>query len=146
VEATVLAGGPALEGSDSGHYAAAVLARLLSDPAAGRLARAFGAHPEWLGETGASLSRSAGAGFIQLSATVPVEIADSALLTVRQVAAQIRTGAIGESELARAREDVAGAFALRLQTAGQLAGAQAEARLLGLPPAYFASFRPRVMA
>ena len=146
MEATVLVGGPALEGADSGHYAAAVLARLLNDPAAGRLARRFTGQPGLPGETGASFSRTAGAGFIQLSATVPVENTDSAIQAIRQVAAELRTGAIGESEMTRAREYVAGAFALRLQTAGQIAGAQTEARLLGLPPAYLAGFRPRVMA
>lgn len=145
-EATILVGGPALEGADSGHYAAAVLTRLLSDPAAGRLARAFQARPGWLSETGASLTRPAGAGFVQLSATVPVEIADSALLTLRREAAGVGTGAIGEAEFARAREYVSGTFALRLQSAAQLAAAEAEAHLLGLTPSYLATYRPKVLA
>jgi len=145
-EATILVGGPALEGTDSGHYAAAVLTRLLSDPAAGRLARAFQAKPGWLSETGASLTRTAGVGFVQLSATVPVEIADSALLTLRREAVGFGTDAIGEAEFARAREYVSGTFALRLQSAAQLAPAEAEVHLLGLPSSYLASYRPKVMA
>ena len=145
-EATILVGGPALEGADSGHYAAAVLARLLSDPASGRLARVFAAHPGWPSETGASLTRTAGVGFMQLSATVPVELADSALLAMRREAEGLRTGAIGEAEFARAREYVSGTFALRLQTAAQLAAAEAEVRLVGLPPSYLATYRTKVMA
>ena len=145
-EATILIGGTALEGADSGHYAAAVLTRLLSDPAAGRLARAFQAKPEWLRETGASLTRTAGVGLIQLTATVPVEIADSALGTLRREAAAVGSGAIGEAEFARAREYVSGTFALRLQSAAQLAAAEAETHLLGLPPSYLANYRPNVMA
>jgi zinc protease len=145
-EATILVGGPALEGADSGHSAAAVLTRLLSDPASGRLARAFAAHPGWLSQTSASLTRTAGVGFVQLSATVPVEIADSALLTLRREAESMRSGAIGEAEFARAREYVSGSFALRLQTAAQLAAAQAEVYLLGLPPSYLADYRPKAMA
>jgi zinc protease len=145
-EATILIGGTALEGADSGHYAAAVLTRLLSDPAAGRLARAFQAKPEWPSETGASLTRTAGVGLIQLTATVPVEIADSALGTLRREAAAVGSGAIGEAEFARAREYVAGTFALRLQSAAQLAAAEAETHLLGLPPSYLANYRPNVMA
>ena len=145
-EATILVGGTALEGADSGHYAAAVLTRLLSDPAAGRLARAFQAKSGWLSETGASLTRTDGVGVIQLTATVPVEIADSALLTLRREAAGVGSGAIGEAEFARAREYVSGTFALRLQSAAQLAAAEAETHLLGLPPSYLANYRPNVMA
>jgi zinc protease len=145
-EATILIGGTALEGADSGHYAAAVLTRLLSDPAAGRLARAFQAKPEWPSETGASLTRTAGVGLIQVTATVPVEIADSALRTLRREAAAVGSGAIGEAEFARAREYVAGTFALRLQSAAQLAAAEAETHLLGLPPSYLVNYRPNVMA
>jgi hypothetical protein len=145
-EATVLVGGPALAGPDSAFYEAAVLTRLLDDPGAGRLAHAFQAHPAWSGETGASLVRNSGMGIIQLSAAVPGEIADSALLALRAAARQVASTNPAVAELNRAREYVSGTFALRFQTASQLAVGQAESRLMELPASYISTFRPRTMA
>ena len=143
-DASILIGGTTFAGTDTAYYAAAILNRLLSDERNGRLIRALGREHGWTTAAGASFLRTARLGLFQTTAAVPAEVADSA---VREMYAQLdllRTELAPARELARARENVAGAFALRLQSANQIAGGITEASLLGLPPSYVTGYRMKV--
>lgn len=145
-EANIIIGTRTFAGADSGYYAAAVLAEILGGTRTGRFVRALGGDHAWAAATGASFLRTVRAGVFQASATVPVEIADSALAIMQAELARLRTDLVPARELERAREKVASAFAMRLQSAPQLVAAVTEPRLLGLPATYLATYRSRVMA
>jgi predicted Zn-dependent peptidase len=144
--ANILLGSTTFAGSDTGYYGAAVLAQILGAGPVGRLARVLGDEHPWAAAVGASYLRTARLGLFQASAAVPAEAADSALRALYAELGRLRATPVSASELDRARESLAGAYALRLQSVSQLAGALTEARLFGLPARYLATYRTRVMS
>ncbi len=145
-EANIVLGSTTFAGTDTAYYAAAVLNRILGDPRAGRLARVLVSQAGWTQAAGSSFLRTARLGLVQATTTVPAEVADSAVRVMYAEATRLRADLVPARELERAREAVAGAFALQLQTASQLAATVSEARALGLPTTYLAGYRPRVLA
>lgn len=145
-EASILVGGTTFAGTDTAYYAAAVLNRLIGDERNGRLIRALGREHAWTSATGASFLRTARLGLFQTTAAVPAEVADSALREMYAQLDLLRTELAPARELGRARENVAGGFALRLQSASQLAGGITETSVLGLPASYVAGYRMKVAA
>lgn len=145
-DANIILGSTTFAGADSAYYATAVLNRILGDGRTGRLVRALGGQRKWTLGTGSSFLRTVRLGVFQATAAVPAEVADSTLRVMYEEINRLRTDLVPARELERAREAVAGSFALQLQTASQLAAATAEARLLGLPGTYIGGYRPRVLA
>lgn len=143
-DASILMGGTTFAGTDTGYYAAAVLNRIIGDERNGRLIRALGREHGWTSATGASFLRTARLGLFQATAAVPAEVADSALREMSIQLDLLRNELVPARELARARENVAGGFALRLQSASLLAGGITEAGVLGLPASYVAGYRMKI--
>jgi zinc protease len=144
-DANILIGRTTFAGADTGYYAAAVLSHILGVGPSSRLGTALATGHDWPAAFGASYLRTARLGLFQASATVPAVAADSALRTLYAEAARLRTALVSPAELDRAREHLAGAYALRLQTTSQLAGAFTEAQLLGLPTRSLSMHRPRLL-
>jgi zinc protease len=144
--ATILVGGTTFPGNDSSYYAVAVLSRLLGDERSGRLVRALGGEHPWSTTAGASFLRTRALGLFQTTALVPVEVADSALREMYTQLARVRTDLVPARELGRAREYVAGSYAVGLQSASEVAAGLTEVTVLGLPAAYAGSYRTRVLA
>ncbi len=142
--ASILVGGPTFAGNDSGYPAAQVLNEVLGAGASGRLGRSFTDHG-WPSATGSSLLQVVRQGLFQATATVPAEVADSALEEILRQLAQLRTTPVTAAELLRVRRRLAGAQALRIQTAAELAMATLIARRLGLPASALASSRSRLV-
>ncbi len=145
-EASIIAGGPTFAASDSSYYAALVFNRILGDARVGRLNRSLGAEHGWASIAGSSFLRTARLGLFQASAVVPTDVADSAVREMLVQFDRLRTELVPARELERAREGVAGVFALEHQSAAQLGAGTAEARALGLPATYLSTFRRRVSA
>ncbi len=145
-DASILMGGTTFAGTDTAYYAAAVLNRILGDERNGRLIRALGREHGWTSATGASFLRTARLGLFQATAAVPAEAADSALREMSLQLDLLRNELAPARELARARENIAGGFALRLQSASMLAGGITEAAVLGLPASYVAGYRTKIAA
>ncbi len=143
-DASILVGGTTFAGTDTAYYAAAVLNRIIGDERNGRLVRALGRDHAWTSATGASFLRTSRLGLFQATAAVPAEATDSALREMYAQLDLLRNELAPARELARARENVAGAFALRLQSASQLAGGITETSVLGLPASYVAGYRMKV--
>lgn len=140
-DAQLLIGTATTAGADSAYYAAAVLNRILGEGRSHRLSRALGRDHLWATSVSSAFLRTARLGVFRVTAQVPAEAADSAIRETLAQFALLRTELVPIKELERARDAVTGTFALRLQTASQLASAITEARLLGLPPAYLTGFR-----
>jgi len=143
-EASVIIGGPTFAAGDSGYYAAMVLDRILGDPRSGRLARTLAGEKGWARIAGSSLLRTSRLGLFQASAVVPTEAADSAVREILAQFATLRTDLVPARELERARDGVAGTFALEQQTAAQLSASTGLTRSLGLPATYLSTFRRRI--
>lgn len=144
--ASIIVGEPTFAATDSVYYAALVLNQILGDARSGRLARVLGRERGWTGVAGSSFLRTARLGLFQASTVVSAETADSTLVEILAQFERLRTDLVPARELERAREGVAGRFAVEHQTAGQLGAASAEARALGLPASYLSTFRRRVSA
>lgn len=144
-DANILIGSTTFAGADTGYYAAAVLSQILGVGPGSRLAEALATGHSWPAAFGASYLRTTRLGLFQASATVPAPAADSALRAMYTEAARLRTALVSPNELDRARESLAGAYALRLQTMSQVAGAFTEAQLLGLPARSLATQRTRIL-
>ncbi len=144
-DATIFLSNPTFAGADTSYYAAAVLSRILGQGSDSRLARSLGPRG-WASDASTSLVRTRALGLAQIIAVVAPEATDSALTEIRAQLAALRTDLVPARELELARDYVAGNFALRMQTASQLAGAASESRLLGLPATYLATYRQRIAA
>ncbi len=144
--ANLLVGGTTFPGNDTSYYAVAVLSQILGASPSGRLAQALTQGRSWSAASGASFLRTARLGLFQATVAVPVEAADSALRAVYAELARLRADPVSAGELDRARESIAGSYALRLQTASQFAGAMTEARVFGLPPSFLSTYRSRILA
>ncbi len=145
-EASVVVGGPTFAATDSAYYAAMVLNQILGDQRTGRLLGSLGDQRGWADVAGSSFLRTARLGLFQASAVVPTDAADSTVVEMLAQLERLRTDLVPARELDRAREGVAGRFAVEHQTAGQLGSATADARALGLPATYLSTFRRRVNA
>jgi len=145
-EASIIVGGPTFAATDSGYYAALVLNQILGDARSGRLARSLAGERGWADVAGSSFLRTARLGLFQASTIVPTEAADSAVVEILAQLERLRTDLVPARELERAREGVAGRFAVEHQTASQLGAATGEARAFGLPATWLSTFRRRVHA
>lgn len=143
-EASIIIGGPTFAAGDSAYYAALVLHKILGDARTGRLARTLGDERRWTAVAGSSFLRTARLGLSQASTVVATDVADSAVREILVQFDRLRTELVPARELERAREGVAGAFALEHQTAAQLGASTALTRSLGLSPTYLSTFRRRV--
>jgi zinc protease len=144
-DANILIGSTTFAGADTGYYAAALLSQILGVGPGSRLAEALATGHSWPAAFGASYLRTARLGLFQASATVSAVAADSALRAMYAEAARLRTALVSANELDRARESLAGAYALRLQTMSQVAGAFTESQLLGLPARSLSTHRARIL-
>ncbi len=141
LDAQLFVGATTFSGADSGYAAATVLNRILGEGRSHRLSRALGRDHPWASSAGSAVLRTARLGVFRATAQVTADAADSAVREILAQFALLRTELVPVRELERARDAVTGTFALRLQTASQLASAITEARLLGLPPRYLNGFR-----
>lgn len=144
-DATIVVGNMTFTGADSSYFAATVLSRILGEDGRGRIGRALNVEHPWSALAGASFLRSTSRGLFQVTATVSAEDADSALHEIYAQLRRMRTDTVSGLELQRAGESLAGGFALRLQTVGQLGRAFTETRQLGLPATYLATYRQRIV-
>jgi zinc protease len=141
--ASILVGGPTFAGADTAYPAAQVMTEILGNGSSGRLARSFAEHG-WSAATGSSFLQVTRQGVLQVTATVPAQVADSALQEIGRELEQLRTKPVTAVELDRARRLLSGSRALRIQTIADLATATMTARRLGLPATALANERQRL--
>src|SRR5204863_6830355 len=71
---------------------------------------------------------------------------DQALSELREQVARLRTEAVSDSELTRAKNYLVGSFPRQMETAQQVAGQVTAIRQLGLSADYLKTFRDRISA
>lgn len=146
VQSNLVVGNLTYQPTDPRHYAATVANRVLGGGADSRLFLILREQKSWTYSPFSGLSRRRGLGTFTASAEVRTEVTDSALTELLAQLRRIRDEAIPSAELEAAKGALVGSHPLSIETADQVAGAVANARLLGLPNDYVQTYRVRLGA
>lgn len=146
VQSNIVLGNTTYPPTDSGYYAARVATQALGGGADSRLFLILREQKSWTYGSYAALDRHRGVGDWQATFEGRTEVTDSALREMLHQVDRMRTEPLADSELANTKGFLIGSFPLSIQTPGQIAGAVANAKLLGLGNDYVQRYRDRLAA
>ena len=132
--------------SDPRAYALTVANRVLGGGASARLFSILREQKSWTYGAYSDFTQPKGIGAFHANTEVRTEVTDSALREMLTQLRRIGSEPVPAAELAASKDALVGSFPLSLQTADDMAGAVANARLLGLPSDYLATYRTRLAA
>ncbi|MEO8295239.1 MAG: pitrilysin family protein [Gemmatimonadota bacterium] len=145
-QSNIVVGNTTFGPADPQYYAARVANQILGGGPDSRLFLNLREQKGWTYGAYSRLDRPKGVGTFQATAEVRTEVTDSALTELLRQMTNLGFTPLPDSELAGARSALVGSFPLTLETATQVAGAVAQARLLGLPSDYLQKYRTRLSA
>ena len=146
VQSNILAGFPFITPRDPAVYPLTIANKILGGGTDARLFLILREQHGWTYGSYSGFSRVRGTGAFEANAEVRTAVTDSALAELLHQMDRIRNEVPPDSEIAAAKNYLAGSFPLTIQTAQQIAGAVANARLLGLPDDYVIRYRERLAA
>lgn len=146
VQSNILAGNLTFLPNDPRRYAAIVANQVLGGGASGRLFLILREAKSWTYGAYSEYVRRKGLGYFDASTEVRTEVTDSALRELLHQLDRIRTEPLPEKEFNDAKGSLVGQYPLTIETADQVAGAVASARLYGLPADYVQTYRVRLGA
>jgi zinc protease len=146
VQSNIVAGFPFITPRDPSLYALTVMNRVLGDGADSRLFLILREQHGWTYGAYSGFSRPKLVGAFRATAEVRTEVTDSALAELVRQLNRMRTQAPADSEIIAAKNYLVGRFPLTIETADDIAGRVANARLLGLPDDYVLRYRERLSA
>lgn len=146
VQSNLLVGNLAFPPTDPRWYAARVANKVLGGGADSRLFLILREQKSWTYGAYSDLERRLGPGFFAANAEVRTEVTDSALAELLAQVRRIGREPVSREELEAAKGALVGSYPLTIQTADQVAGAVANARLLGLPTDFVQTYRVRLGA
>jgi zinc protease len=146
VQSNILAGFTFITPRDSAVYPLTIANKILGGGTDARLFLILREQHGWTYGSYSGFSRPRGVGAFEANAEVRTAVTDSALAEMLHQLDRIRTEVPPDSEITAAKDYLTGSFPLTIQTAQQIAGAVASARLLGLPDDYVPRYRERLAA
>src|SRR5262249_53370723 len=146
VQSNILAGNLSFLPNDPRIYSAAVVNQVLGGGAMSRLFMILREQKSWTYGAYARYARRKGVGFFEASTEVRTDVTDSALREMLHQLERIRTEPVANDELEAAKGALTGRYPLSIETAEQVAGAVANARLYGLAPDYVLTYRVKIGA
>jgi zinc protease len=146
VQSNIVAGFPFIAPRDPDLYALTLMNRILGGGADSRLFLILREEKGWTYGAYSGFSRPRGTGAFQASAEVRTEVTDSALVELIAQLNRMRNEVPADSEVQAAKNYLVGRFPLSIETSEQIAGAVANARLLGLGDDYVLRYRERLAA
>jgi len=146
VQSNMLAGFPFITPRDPAVYPLTIANKILGGGTDARLFLILREQHGWTYGSYSYFSRPHGTGAFEANAEVRTAVTDSALAELLHQLDRIKNEVPPDSEIAAAKNYLAGSFPLTIQTAQQIAGAVANARLLGLPDDYVIRYRERLAA
>ena len=146
VQSNIVAGFPFITPRDPAFYALTLMNRILGGGADSRLFLILREQKSWTYGAYTDFSRPLGTGRFEATTEVRTEVTDSALGELRHQLERMRTELPPDSEIAGAKNYLMGRFPLTIETADDIAGRVASARLLGLPDDYVIRYRERLGA
>ena len=144
VQSNIVIGNTTFLPTDPLWYSASMANRVLGGGADARLFMILREQKSWTYGAYSSLQRPKGLGAFQATAEVRTEVTDSALTEMLAQLRRIGAESVPAAELENARGAAVGSFPLTIETANQVAGAVANAKLLGLPDDYLRMYRTRL--
>ena len=144
VQSNIVAGNTTFLPTDPMWYAAAMATRVLGGGADARLFMILREQKSWTYGAYAGLDRPKGMGNFEATAEVRTEVTDSALTEMLAQLRRIGEEKVPAQELENAKSAAVGSFPLTIETVNQVAGAVANAKLLGLPDDYLRMYRTRL--
>jgi zinc protease len=146
VQSNILAGFTFITPRDPAVYPLTIANKILGGGTDSRLFLILREQHGWTYGSYSRFDRPRGTGAFQASAEVRTAATDSAVAEMLRQLNRIRNEMPADSEIAAAKNFLAGVFPLTIQTAQQIASAVAGARLLGLPDDYVIRYRERLAA
>lgn len=146
VQSNILAGNLTWGPGDANVYGAAIANQVLGAGANSRLFMILREQKGWTYGAYSSFTRLKGTGYFQASAEVRTDVTDSSLTELLAQAKRIGAEPMAAKEFDDAKSAVVGHFPLEVETAAQVAGQVARARLLGLPNDYVQTYRQKLAA
>ncbi|HEV8197642.1 MAG TPA: pitrilysin family protein, partial [Gemmatimonadales bacterium] len=146
VQSNIVVGNLTFRPGDPRTYSASVANQVLGGGASSRLFMILREAKSWTYGAYSRYARRKGLGTFEARTEVRTEVTDSAL---REMLAQLRRLAsepVPTTELEAAKGSLTGSFPLSIESADQVAGAVANARLYGLAPDYVQTYRVRIGA
>ncbi|HEX9167234.1 MAG TPA: pitrilysin family protein, partial [Gemmatimonadales bacterium] len=144
VQSNILVGNLTTPPGDPRQYAAAVANKILGGGADSRLFLILREQKGWTYGAYSGLSRRKGIGHFTASAEVRTEVTDSALTELLAQVRRIGRETPPAGDLEAAKGSLVGSYPLTVETAEQVAGAVANARLYGLGADYVQNYRVRL--
>ena len=146
VQSNIVAGFPFITPRDPNIYALTLANGILGGGSDARLFMILREQKGWTYGAYSQFTRPRGVGSFQATAEVRTPVTDSALTEMVRQLERIRTEAPSDSEITNAKNYRIGRFPLDIETADEIAGRVANARLLGLPDDYVLRYRERLAA
>ena len=141
VQANIVVGNTTYGPLDSSYYATRLAMQVLGGGADARLFQILREQKGWTYGSYATLVRHRGLGYWQATFEGRTAVSDSALREMLNQVSRIRTEPIPAEELAAAKGFLVGSFPLTIETSDQVAGAVANAKLMGLGNTYVQHYR-----
>lgn len=146
VQSNIVAGFPFITPRNPSFYALTLMNRILGGGADSRLFLILREQKGWTYGAYSGFSSPRDMGAFQATAEVRTEVTDSSLAELMAQLNRIRNTAPADSEITAAKNYLVGRFPLSIETAEEIAGRVAGARLLGLPDDYVLRYRERLSA
>lgn len=146
VQSNIRVGHLAIRPDNPDYFPLTVLNNIVGGGTDARLFQILREERGWTYGAYSQLTRPVDIGYFVATAEVRTEVTDSALSEMLHQLHRIRDERVPADEFEGAKSFLAGSFPLRIETAGQIAGQIATARLLGLPIEYVSEFPQRIMA
>lgn len=146
VQSNIVLGNTTFRPGDPRYYASVVANRVLGGSADARLFMILREQKSWTYGANSQLQRPRGIGTFTASTEVRTEVTDSALAELLVQVRRMGTEPVSATELESAKSSLVGVFPLTIETAEQVAAAVTNAKLLGLPRDYLATYRTRLAA
>jgi zinc protease len=145
VQATLRIGHLGTRPDEPDYFALQVLNQVLGGGFTSRLMQRLRDELGWTYGAGSSFTQPREVGVFSATTEVRTEVADSAIMEILAQLRSLRQEPMDPEEMDAAVSYLVGRFPLSVQTAGQIAGQIARARLLGQPLEHITQYRERIL-
>jgi zinc protease len=145
VQATLHIGHLGTRPDEPDYFALQILNEVLGGGFTSRLMQRLRDELGWTYGAGSAFTQPRDVGIFSATTEVRTEVADSAIVEVLAQLRALRQEPMDREEMAAAVSYLVGSFPLTIQTAGQIAGQIARARLIGQPMEHITAYRERIL-
>jgi zinc protease len=144
VQATIRVGHLGIRADEPDFFPLQVMNRVLGGGFTSRLMQRLRDEMGWAYGAGSALTLPRAVGIFSATTEVRTVVADSAVAEILAQLRALRQEPMDPDEMASAVSYLVGSFPLTIQTAGQIAGQIARARLIGRPVEHITEYRERI--